>query len=87
MSPCRRRALSCFSPRKWLQDRVPAFDGMDNARHTQRPHRHLDRLSPMTQTPTLPAHPKLRLAAVSFSILYLELACIRWFPSYVHFLA
>jgi len=41
----------------------------------------------MTQTPTLPAHPKLRLAAVSFSILYLELACIRWFPSYVHFLA
>jgi SAM-dependent methyltransferase len=33
------------------------------------------------------AHPRLRLAAVSFAILYLELACIRWFPSYVHFLA
>ncbi|MFP4057430.1 MAG: spermidine synthase [Candidatus Brocadiia bacterium] len=32
-------------------------------------------------------HPRLRLAGVSFAILYLELACIRWFPSYVHFLA
>jgi len=41
----------------------------------------------MTERVIALARPKLRLAAVSFSILYLELACIRWFPSYVHFLA
>ena len=42
---------------------------------------------PPAAAPTIPGRPRLDLFLISVLILFLELACIRWFPAHVIFLS